>query len=64
MALHLGMDVDDWPPDNIEELAKKFEDNFQIIRFGAELNACFVQGKMGRRPKVSHQQRYWWPDKV
>ena len=28
MGLHLGMDVEDWPPDNIEELAKKFEDQF------------------------------------
>jgi DNA-directed RNA polymerase subunit alpha len=28
MALHLGMDVEDWPPDNIEDLAKKFEDAF------------------------------------
>ncbi|WP_371060582.1 DNA-directed RNA polymerase subunit alpha [Rhodosalinus sp. 5P4] len=28
MGLHLGMDVDDWPPDNIEELAKKFEESF------------------------------------
>ena len=28
MALHLGMDVADWPPDNIEDLAKKFEDQF------------------------------------
>jgi DNA-directed RNA polymerase subunit alpha len=28
MGLHLGMDVVDWPPDNIEELAKKFEDQF------------------------------------
>ena len=28
MGLHLGMDVEDWPPDNIEELAKKFEDTF------------------------------------
>ncbi|MEO1562259.1 MAG: DNA-directed RNA polymerase subunit alpha [Pseudomonadota bacterium] len=28
MGLHLGMDILDWPPDNIEELAKKFEDNF------------------------------------
>ena len=28
MGLHLGMDVDDWPPDNIDDLAKKFEDNF------------------------------------
>ena len=28
MGLHLGMDVEDWPPDNIEDLAKKFEDNF------------------------------------
>jgi DNA-directed RNA polymerase subunit alpha len=28
MGLHLGMEVVDWPPDNIEELAKKFEDHF------------------------------------
>jgi len=28
MGLHLGMDVPDWPPDNIEDLAKKFEDAF------------------------------------
>ncbi len=28
MGLHLGMDVEDWPPDNIEELAKKFEESF------------------------------------
>ena len=28
MGLHLGMDVADWPPDNIEELAKKYEDQF------------------------------------
>lgn len=28
MGLHLGMDIIDWPPDNIEELAKKFEDHF------------------------------------
>ena len=28
MGLHLGMDVEDWPPDNIEDVAKKFEDNF------------------------------------
>jgi DNA-directed RNA polymerase subunit alpha len=28
MGLHLSMDVADWPPDNIEELAKKFEDQF------------------------------------
>ncbi|MEN8721490.1 MAG: DNA-directed RNA polymerase subunit alpha [Alphaproteobacteria bacterium] len=26
MGLHLGMEVPDWPPDNIEELAKKHED--------------------------------------
>ena len=26
MGLHLGMDIVDWPPENIEELAKKFED--------------------------------------
>ena len=30
MGLHLGMDVEDWPPDNIEDLAKKFEDNSKI----------------------------------
>ncbi|SIT79151.1 DNA-directed RNA polymerase subunit alpha [Pontibaca methylaminivorans] len=28
MGLHLGMEVEDWPPENIEELAKKFEDAF------------------------------------
>jgi DNA-directed RNA polymerase subunit alpha len=28
MGLHLGMDIVDWPPDNIEDLAKKFEDSF------------------------------------
>ena len=28
MGLHLGMDIIDWPPENIEELAKKFEDHF------------------------------------
>ncbi|MFP4404066.1 DNA-directed RNA polymerase subunit alpha [Rhodosalinus sp.] len=28
MGLHLGMEVEDWPPDNIEDLAKKFEENF------------------------------------
>ena len=28
MGLYLGMDVPDWPPDNIEDLAKKFEDQF------------------------------------
>jgi DNA-directed RNA polymerase subunit alpha len=25
LGLHLGMDVPDWPPENIEDLAKKFE---------------------------------------
>ena len=29
MGLHLGMDVPNWPPENIEELAKKFEENFK-----------------------------------
>jgi len=28
MGLHLGMDVPDWPPENIEELAKRFEDHY------------------------------------
>ncbi|WP_118134093.1 DNA-directed RNA polymerase subunit alpha [Oceanicella sp. SM1341] len=28
MGLHLGMDVVDWPPDDIDELAKKYEDHF------------------------------------
>ncbi|RZJ17506.1 MAG: DNA-directed RNA polymerase subunit alpha, partial [Brevundimonas sp.] len=26
MGLSLGMDVPNWPPENIEELAKKFDD--------------------------------------
>ena len=28
MGLHLGMDVTNWPPENIDELSKKFEDQF------------------------------------
>ena len=28
MGLHLGMDIVDWPPEHIEDLAKKFEDHF------------------------------------
>jgi DNA-directed RNA polymerase subunit alpha len=28
MGLYLGMDVEEWPPENIEDLAKKFEDQF------------------------------------
>ncbi|WP_026310116.1 DNA-directed RNA polymerase subunit alpha [Neomegalonema perideroedes] len=28
MNLHLGTDVPNWPPENIEDLAKKFEDSF------------------------------------
>ncbi|MEM9096210.1 MAG: DNA-directed RNA polymerase subunit alpha [Pseudomonadota bacterium] len=28
MGLHLGMEVNEWPPENIEDLAKKFEDQF------------------------------------
>ncbi len=28
MGLHLGMDIIDWPPENIEDLAKKFENEF------------------------------------
>ena len=28
MSLYLGMEVPNWPPENIEELAKRFEDHF------------------------------------
>ena len=28
MGLHLGMEVQDWPPENIEELAKRFEEHY------------------------------------
>jgi len=28
MGLHLGMEVPDWPPENIEELAKRYEDQY------------------------------------
>ncbi len=28
MGLHLGMEVQNWPPENIEELAKRFEDHY------------------------------------
>ncbi len=28
MSLHLGMEVDDWPPENVEELAKRLDEPF------------------------------------
>jgi len=28
MGLHLGMEVTGWPPDNIEDLAKRFEEHY------------------------------------
>lgn len=28
MGLHLGMDVQSWPPENIEELVKRYEDHY------------------------------------
>ncbi len=28
MGLHLGMEVPDWPPENIEELAKRYEEQY------------------------------------
>jgi DNA-directed RNA polymerase subunit alpha len=28
MGLHLGMEVPGWPPDNIDDLAKRFEDHY------------------------------------
>jgi len=28
MGLHLGMEVPGWPPDNIDELAKRFEAHY------------------------------------
>jgi len=28
MGLHLGMEVQGWPPDNIEDLAKRFEEHY------------------------------------
>jgi len=28
MGLHLGMEVPDWPPENIEDMAKKLEENY------------------------------------
>ena len=29
MGLRFGMDVSEWPPENIEELSKKHEDPFK-----------------------------------
>ena len=28
MGLHLGMDVNNWPPENIDDLAKRYEDHY------------------------------------
>ena len=34
MGLHLGMEVPDWPPENIEDLAKRYEDQYLIQATG------------------------------
>ncbi|MEX2312036.1 MAG: DNA-directed RNA polymerase subunit alpha, partial [Rhodospirillales bacterium] len=28
MGLHLGMEISEWPPENIEDMARKLEDPF------------------------------------
>jgi DNA-directed RNA polymerase subunit alpha len=28
MGLHLGMEVANWPPENIDELAKRYEEHY------------------------------------
>jgi hypothetical protein len=28
MGLHLGMEVPGWPPENIDDLAKRFEEHY------------------------------------
>ncbi len=30
MGLNMGMDLPGWPPENIEELSKKYEDPFKV----------------------------------
>ena len=30
MSLSMGMDLPGWPPENIEELSKKYEDPFKV----------------------------------
>ena len=68
MGLHLGMDVEDWPPDNIEDLAKKFEDIVLRHRVGVRAdaydNARYDRGTPGnpapRRAGDTHRQ----PDKA
>jgi DNA-directed RNA polymerase subunit alpha len=37
MGLHLGMEVPNWPPENIEELAKKLRDPLLIVFQGRVL---------------------------
>jgi hypothetical protein len=48
MGLHLGMDVQSWPPDNIEELAKRYEDHY----YYAILYSLF-QGNLRRNGDAS-----------
>ena len=31
MGLHLGMEVQGWPPENIEDLAKRFEEHYLLL---------------------------------
>ena len=59
MGLHLGMEVPNWPPENIEELAKKFEEPL-LSRIGASAMRHGYRGRKlnrtARAPRVDVRQ--------
>ena len=58
MGLHLGMEVPNWPPENIEELAKRFEEPLLGLKLkvrGPFRSAPAIPDRkvLGRRTKQS-----------
>jgi len=41
MSLYLGMEIPNWPPDNIAELSKKLEENFLTLDFKGSAGQSF-----------------------
>ena len=78
MGLHLGMDVEDWPPDNIEDLAKKFEDSKRVLRNPAgkpggtrkhrnpppKCPQCRGKSSGNPAPRRATGDTHRWPDKA
>ena len=68
MGLHLGMEVPNWPPENIDELAKKFETTIEVLTIAGGgwlegdlkcVTAIAAASSIARRPIARRCSRTW-----